>query len=260
MTHEDACGPASAVHGSSRRRGDRVARLTLECAAMALMGLAACGSAAPLRPSRHNPGQIADDFGGDPTRALVIARIDVKTDGRAGFGPIGNPLLLQLAAGNGVPSPRAEELTIPDLNPLSVGDPNDPYYTGTYGPMLWQYAPPGLLAASVRPGTYDAMIPFYPDTLRIDRPVDSIPAPDRPLGFSPVTIVPDAIVYLGDVEIDQRIGWADLLLDRIRMNYAVVDRYAEATAEFRERYPQFRDARIEKHILSPVVSQPSASR
>lgn len=160
-----------------------IRRNAVVLAATAVLSLqAACGTLWPRQTPPRAAGQIPDDYRSVPARALVLAQINVTTDGECGFGPIGNPMILEFDAGEGVSKDKVEDLTIPDLNPQSVLDRNAPWFTSDgYQPRLWRYAKPGLLAVSLRPGTYDAMIVFYPDTARVDRPVDSIPAPNRPL-------------------------------------------------------------------------------
>lgn len=211
----------------------------------AAIGLAAaCGPHCPLRAPQLAAGQIPADYRLQPARALILARIDVTTDGKSGFGPIINPLYLELERGDGARMEQMED--------LRIADPRDRFFTSeAHRPALWQYAQPGLLAMSVSPGTYDAMAIGYPDVSRPDRPAESIPDPDRPMLFAPVRIAPDTVVYIGDVEIAQTIGWADLLRDRITVRYAVVDRYDQAVADFRARYPQFQNAAIEKRLVEP---------
>jgi hypothetical protein len=232
-----------------------VRRHAITGAAIAVLSLlVACGPHWPLKPPAGAAGQIADAYRSEAARALVLAQIDVVTDGESGFGPIGNPMLLQFDAGEGVARDEVRDLTIPDLNPLSILDPNAPCFTSdSYQPRLWRYAKPGLLAVSLRPGAYDAMIVFYPDTARIDRPVDSIPAPNRPLLFAPLRVDAGTITYIGDIQIAQTIGWSDFALDRVGMDYAVVDRYDQTVAGFRARYPQFQSAEIEKRLIVPVT-------
>ncbi len=225
-------------------------------AAIALVGLlAACGRPWPGRAPLPAAGQIADDYRSGPARALVLAQINVTTNGECGFGPIGNPMILEFDAGNGVPSDKVDELAIPDIDPQSVLDRNAPWFTSdSCQPRLWRYAKPGLLAVSLLPGTYDAMIVSYPDTARVDRPVDSIPAPSRPLLFAPLRLAPGTITYIGDIEVAQTFGWSDFAMDRLTMAYAVVDRYQRTVADFRARYPQFRSAEIHKRLVAPVAA------
>lgn len=220
-----------------------------------LLLLAACGALGIGRPPGA-PGQIPDDYRLARGRALVIARIDVATNGKPGFGPVPNPMLIQFHPGVGLSPADAGALTIPDLNPLSVNDPNvgPEAYEGAQ--PTWHFAPSGMLALPLRPGSYDGLIVFYPDTLRSDRPVDSIPAPDRPLTFAPLRLEPERIVYVGDITVRQHVSWTDLLLDRIGMDYAVVDRFAQTAADFRARYPQFRRVEIEKRLLTPTACGP----
>jgi hypothetical protein len=217
-----------------------------------LLLLAACGALGVGRPPSA-PGQIPDDYRLAAGRTLVIGRVDVATNGRPGFGPVTNPMLLQLHPGD-ARSPRdAADWTIPDLNPLSVDDPNagtEPYAGSR---AIGRRTRTGLLALPVRPGSYDGLIVFYPDTARVDRPVESIPAPDRPLTFAPLRLDPGRIVYVGDIEVAQTATWPDRLRDRIAMRYTVRDRFAQTTADFRARYPQFRDAAIEKHLLAATA-------
>lgn len=219
-----------------------------------MLTLAACGPGWPLRVPMHTAGQIPDDYASDPARALVVARIDVITEGQPGFGPIRNPMLLRFDAGEGVPKDKIGDLTTPDFEAQSVLslDAENPPAEANEQP-LWRYAAPGLLAMSLRPGAYDALAVFYPDTLRLDRPVDSIPSPSKPLIFAPLRISPASIVYIGDIQVKQSISWSDLIFDRVRMDYAVLDRYEQTIADFRVRYPQFGNAVITKHLVTPIA-------
>ena len=239
-----------------------IRRLAIGVGATAVLSLlVACGTLLPRKVPPRAAGQIPDDYRSEPARALILAQIDVTTDGASGFGPIGNPMILAFDAGHGVQGDKVEDLSIPDLNPQSVLDRNAPWYTSDdYQPRLWRFAKPGLLAVSLRPATYDAMVVFYPDTARIDRPVDSIPAPNRPLLFVPLHVAPGSITYIGDIEVAQTIGWTDFALDRITMHYAVVDRYDQTVANFRARYPQFRSSEIEKRLVEPVTDGGSSQR
>lgn len=206
--------------------------------------IAGCSVHLPVR-ALPPAGQIADDYRLEPARALVIAHVDVITGGQPGFGPIANPLYIELDQGDGSRGHAAE---------LAIADPRDRFFTSeAHRPALWQYASPGLLVMAVPPGTYDAMVIGYPDTSRLDRPADSIPVPNRPMRFAPVRLLPDTLTYLGDVEITQTFSWADLILDRIDVDYAIVDRCERTTADFRARYPQFGNAAVEKALLVPTT-------
>ena len=94
------------------------------------------------------------------------------------------------------------------------------------------------------------MILAYPDRSHPDR-ADSIPAPDRAMTFAPLAIPADTVVYIGDIQVQQQYSTADLALDRIRVDYAVVDRYDETVREFRARYPQFNDTPVVKRLAGP---------
>src|SRR4051812_26658255 len=135
--------------------------------------LAACGSHSSISLPPKVAGQIPPDYRLEPARALIIARVDVSTEGQPGFGPIRNPMLVQFHEGERRPDEQPQDLTF-------VGPDARVFTSDATRPMLWQYAPPGLMAMSFRPGTYDAVVFAYPDTLHPDR-ADSIPAPDRPL-------------------------------------------------------------------------------
>lgn len=225
--------------------------LTAAAAATGLILLAGCGLQWPVNLPVRPAGQIPDDYQIEPARALVIARIHVTTDGQSGFGPISNPMYLEFNQGGDASKENVQDLTI--------ADPRDQFFTSeAHRPMLWRYAQPGLLAMSLSPGTYDGIIIAYPDTSRLDRPADSIPAPNRPMLFAPLKIAPNTVVYIGDVEVKQTISWADLMFDRIQMNYAVVDRYDQTVADFRARHPQFQNAPIEKRLMTAIAANESS--
>ena len=212
-------------------------------ATVVLLLLTACGSHSPISLPPRVAGQIPADYRLEPSRALVIARFDVLTEGHPGFGPIGNPMLIQFHEGEGRPKEQPQDLTFtsPDARVFT---------SEATRPMLWRYAPPGLMAMSFRPGTYDGLVVAYPDSTHPDR-ADSIPAPDRAMAFTATKIPAAAIVYIGDIQVKQQCSGTDLMLDRVRMDYAVVDRYDQTVADFRARYPQFKDTPVEKRLASP---------
>jgi len=204
--------------------------------------LTACGSHPPLSMPPRVAGQIPADYRLEASRTLVIARFDVFTEGQPGFGPIGNPMLIQFHEGEGAAKEHPQDLTFtsPDARVFT---------SEATRPMLWRYTPPGLMAMSFRPGTYDGLVIAYPDASHPDR-ADSIPAPDRAMAFAATMMPAAAIVYIGDVQVKQQYSGTDLMLDRVRMTYAVVDRYDQTVADFRARYPQFKDTPIEKHLIA----------
>jgi hypothetical protein len=217
-------------------------------AAIALAaGAAGCGWHASISAPLTPPGQISEQYRLPPGRALLIGRIDVTTNGTPGFGAATNPMFVEFEKGEGL---RAGE-----SQTLSIADPRDRFFTSEARlPALWRYTPPGLLALAVAPGAYDAMVIGYPDMLRVDRPADSIPTPSGPMVFAPVQIAPDTITYIGDIHVRQTIGWTDLMLDRVRIEYAVADRYDDTLAQFRARYPQFAQTAVEKRLIAPVAN------
>jgi len=145
-----------------------------------LLWLTACGSHSPIALPPRVAGQIPSDYTLEPARGLVIARFAVFTGGQPGFGPIGNPLLVQFHEGEGPPKEQPQDLTF--------ASPDARVFTSeATRPMLWRYAAPGLMAVSFRPGTYDGIVFAYPDDTHPNRP-DSIPAPDRPMVLTAKTI------------------------------------------------------------------------
>ncbi len=204
--------------------------------------LTACSSHPEISLPPRVAGQIPADYRLEPARALVIARFAIFTEGQPGFGPIRNPLLVQFHEGESNPKEQPQDLTFTN--------PDARVFTSeATRPMLWQYAPPGVMAMSFRPGTYNGVIIAYPDTLHPDR-ADSIPAPDRAMVITPMKIPADVIVYIGDIQVKQHYSGTDLMADRIRMDYAVVDGYDQTVADFRARYPQFKETAIEKRLVT----------
>jgi hypothetical protein len=209
---------------------------------IAILLLAACGCHTKISLPPRVAGQIPADYRLEPARALVIARFDVFTAGQPGFGPIGNPMLIQFHEGEGRPKEQPQDLTFTNADTRV-------FTSEATRPMMWRYAPPGLMAMSFRPGTYNGLVIAYPDTAHPDR-ADSIPAPDRAMIFTAMTIPADKIVYIGDIQVKQQYSGTDMMFDRVRMDYAVLDRYDQTVADFRARYPQFKDTPVEKRLAT----------
>ena len=221
------------------------------CVSICLL-LAGCGAHSSLRLPPRIAGQIPSDYKLEEGRALVLARFSVHTNGVQGFGAISNPMLVQFrdASAHG-----AWGTTDESPQGLSLSNADARIWTSDADrPTLWQYAEPGLMAASFRPGTYDGLVIAYPDAQHEFMP-DSIPAPSQGMVFEPVELEAGAIVYLGTVHIEQRYGLWDQALDRVHVDFTVTDDAERTIADFRARYPQFRDTPVETHLLK--VANPS---
>lgn len=219
------------------------ARLTVALVVLAL----GCGSHPRISLPPRVSGQIPADYELGQVRAVVLARVSVVTNGQAGFGAITNPLLLQFLPGD-TAGGAARTVILPD--------PDTYVFTGrSEVPSVWRYEAPGLLAMSILPGTYDGLAIAYPDHSHQSATPSSIPAPSRGFVFTPITIPPAAIVYLGDIEIRQQYSFSDLALDRVDVSYAVSDDYDRTVADFRARYPQLADAAVERRLLREVSTE-----
>jgi hypothetical protein len=200
--------------------------------------------------ARRLAGQVASDYKLEGGRGLVLARFTVVTQGEPGFGAITNPMLVEFRE---VREPGA--WGTPDEHPqgLSLPNPNARVWTSPSNmPTLWEYKKPGLMAASIKPGTYDGLVIAYPDAQHREMP-DSIPAPSSGMAFEPVKIPAEAITYIGNIEIRQSYGFWDRLLDRVDVTYAVTDDYDKTVADFRALYPQLRDTPVEKRLAKVVA-------
>ena len=182
-------------------------------------------------------GQLPADYQLEVTRGVVLARIDVVTDGQPGFGPITNPLVLQF-------QPADSDDTV--LDPL--GSSARIWTTPAQRPSQWRQDTPGVLAMSLAAATYTGALIAYPDPSHESATPSSIPEPSANLAFAPVEIRPGAIVYLGDIEIRQTISAWDHLLDRVEVRYAARDNYDATVADFRARYPQLADTPVERRV------------
>jgi hypothetical protein len=239
-------------------------RLGLEVAAVrrtahvawlsASIGLALLGCGSHTSPSllpQRIAGQIPENYRMTAGRALALVRFSVHTNGVRGFGAIGNPLMVQfhdasLPGGAWAVDEPPQGLTLP-------GPEARVWSSGTDLPTLWSYAEPGLMAASFKPGTYDGMVIAYPDAQH-EHLADSIPAPSRGMTFEPVELRAGTIVYLGHIRIEQRYGLWDQVFDRVHVDYTVTDDAERTIADFRARYPQFRDTPVEQHLLKVTTA------
>jgi hypothetical protein len=200
-----------------------------------------CGARAPFSLPPRVSGQLPADSRLQEGRGVILARVTMVTNDRPGFAGISNPLLLQFQPG-GDGTDAARTVTLTDSRAFVFAAPSQV-------PSVWRFEEPGLLAMSITPGTYDGLAIAYPDYSREIVTADSIPAPSSPFAFTPITVQPAGIVYLGDIEIRQRYDLADLLLDRVEVSYAVRDDYDRTVADFRARYPQFADVEVERRVV-----------
>lgn len=213
------------------------------CAALVV----GCGSKARDVIPTPLAGQLAADYRLEPVRGVVLARVTVTTQGEPGFGAIGNPLIVEF---------REQGSVAPDENPQGLSLPNpDVRVWGSARdvPTLWRYQEPGLLAASLKPASYDGLVMAYPDADRTNMP-DSIPAPSQWMRFEPIEVPADAIVYIGNIQIRQRYSFWDRALDRVQVEFAVHDDYDNTVADFRAHYPQFRETPVERRLARVVPS------
>jgi hypothetical protein len=214
--------------------------------------LAGCSSHAVHLPP-HVAGQIPSDYRLGEGRALVVAQIHVHTNGVRGFGAISNPMLMQFSEASTHAAGDAD-----DGRPsgISLPDPGARVWTSDVDrPTLWQYAEPGLMAASFKPGTYDGLVIAYPDPRR-ELMSNSIPEPSQGVSFQPVELKADTIVYLGSIYIEQRYSLWDQAFDRVHVDFTVRDDADRTIANFRARYPQFRDTPVEQHLLRTTTTTP----
>lgn len=220
---------------------------------LAVAGIAICllliGCAS--RPSLPLPPQLAGQLPADYRmahgRGLILARFSVTTQGQPGFAGISNPLLVEL---------REAGVTPADENPQGLALPHpDAYVWGSPRdvPTLWRYQPPGLMAASFKPATYDGLVMAYPDASESSMEPDSIPAPSSGMRFEPIAVGSDTIVYIGHITIEQRYGFWDHALDRVHVDFSVSDDYDRSVADFRARYPQFAETPVEKRLAKLVT-------
>ena len=215
----------------------------------ACLSLAACSAESRLHLPPKLAGQMPPDYRLSEGRGVILARFTVTTQGQPGFGAITNPLLVELRE---VGEPGA--WGTPDATPqgLSLPSPDARVWTSARDvPTLWEYRPPGLMAASFRPGTYDGLVMAYPDTLHKHIP-DSIPAPSQGMRFQPIEVPADTVVYVGTIDIRQHYDFWDWMLDRVQVEFSVRDDYEQTVAEFRSQYPQFRDTPVQKRLAEVV--------
>lgn len=209
---------------------------------------AGCGTRARDVIPHTLAGEVAPDYRLGDGRGVVLARIDVSTQGKAGFGAITNPLIVELRQqGTIAPDENPQGLSLPSPNARVWGSPRDV-------PTVWQYREPGLMAASMRPASYDGLVMAYPE--RDHFMEDSIPAPSQFMRFAPIEIPADEIVYIGDIEIRQAYSFWDRALDRVQVSFAVRDDYERSVSEFRARYPQFRDTPVHKRLAQLAPPAP----
>src|SRR5215813_7944112 len=150
--------------------------------------LVGCSTASRYVPQRL-AGQVPPNYRLRNGRAVMIARFTVSTQGEPGFGAITNPLIVQL---HWTDDPAAPRPIKQDPQGLTFASDEARVWTSERNmPTLWEYRPPGLMAASFAPAVYDGLVIAYPDALKNTLP-DSIPAPSQPLAFEPVTLPPDA--------------------------------------------------------------------
>src|SRR5262249_12828810 len=116
--------------------------------------LAACsGYKSPIPLPTKLAGQVAREYHLGDGRGLIRARFSVTTQGQAGFGAITNPLLVEFRE---VREPGAWGTPDEHSQGLSLPNPDAHVWTSERDvPTLWEYRPPGLMAASFKPGTYD---------------------------------------------------------------------------------------------------------
>lgn len=225
-----------------------LSRLLAGCLLIGLLPLG-CGSrssVSDLVPGRL-AGQVAPDYKLGGGRGLVLARFTVVTQGEPGFGAITNPMLVEFreVGASGTPDEHPQGLSLPNPNARVWTSPSSM-------PTLWEYKAPGLMAASIKPGTYDGLVIAYPDAQHREMP-DSIPAPSSGMAFEPVKIPAESITYIGNIEIRQSYGFWDRLFDRIDVTYAVTDDYDKTVSAFRALYPQLRDTPVEKRLAKVVA-------
>lgn len=212
-------------------------------AALALLLVGCSSKAEPAKPWLPTPsGQLPADYTPEVTRGILLARIVPVTDGQPGFGPITNPLFLQLQ-----PADDPREVFTP------FGADARVWTTESQRPSQWRYETPGLLAMSVAPNVYSGLLIAYPDPTHETATPSSIPEPSSQLTFAPLEIPPGKIVYIGDIELRQTISTVDWLLDKVDVAYAVHDEYDAAVAALRTRYPQLADVSVERRIAQPVT-------
>ena len=225
-------------------------RSLVRCVLVALcLGLAACAGESPVRLPPRLAGQMPPDYRLSDGRGVILARFSVTTQGQPGFGAITNPLLVEFRE---VREPGASGT--PDEHPqgLSLPSPDARVWTSDRDvPTLWEYRPPGLMAASFKPGTYDGLVIAYPDVQHNYMP-DSIPAPSQGLRFEPIELQADTVVYVGSVDIRQEYSFLDRMFDRVQVAYTVRDDYDQTVAEFRSHYPQFKETPVKKHLAKVV--------
>jgi hypothetical protein len=215
------------------------------CSLLVLLLVLGCSTAAKYVPQRL-AGQVPPDYRLGNGRGVMIARFTVSTQGTPGFGAITNPLIVQF---HQTDNPAAPEPIKQNPQGLTFSGGDARVWTSERTmPTLWEYRAPGLMAASFAPAVYDGVVIAYPDAQKDTYP-DSIPAPSQPLAFAPITLPPDAVVYIGHIHIRQSYGLWDRILDRVNVDYAVTDDYDTSVAEFRAQYPQFRDTPVEKRLV-----------
>lgn len=206
-----------------------------------------CGSKARELIPAPLAGQLAPDYRLEPLRGVVLARVTVTTQGEPGVGGISNPLMMEFREqGSVAPDENPQGLSLPSPDVRVWGSARDV-------PTLWRYQEPGLLAASLKPASYDGLVVAYPDFDRTNMP-DSIPAPSQRMRFEPIEIPADAIVYIGSIQIRQQYSFWDRALDRVQVEFAVHDDYDKTVADFRARYPQFRETPVERRLARVVPS------
>ena len=231
------------LHRRDQPRRSSRRRRSLSTLAAACLVTAACGSRPEIAlPNVHGPaGQLPAGYQLEVTRGVLLARIEVVTDGQPGFGPITNPLVLKLQ-----PADAADEV----LDPLSANA--RVWTTNAERPSQWRDQPPGLLAMSVVATTYGGLLIAYPDFSHDRATASSIPEPSAALAFAPIEIPAGEIVYIGDIEIRQTVSAWDRLLDRVEVAYAVRDDCDRTVADFRARYPQLADTAVQRRVAQIV--------
>jgi hypothetical protein len=219
--------------------------LLVACAALCLAS--GCSSHPSITLPPQVAGQLPADYRMGHGRGLILARFTVSTQGQPGFGAISNPLLVELREAGMTPADENPQgLALPHANAYVWGSERDV-------PTVWQYQPPGLMAASFKPATYDGLLIAYPDTSESSMEPDSIPAPSRGMRFEPIALAPDSIVYIGNITVEQHYSFWDHALDRVHVDYTVSDDYERSLADFRARYPQFAETPVEKRLAKVVT-------
>ena len=63
------------------------------------LALTACAGRSPIKLPDRVSGQLPRNYNMEETRGVILARINVITEGEPGFGPITNPLFVEFRPG-----------------------------------------------------------------------------------------------------------------------------------------------------------------